>query len=438
MQLRRTTRRSRSRVTADARPTATRSSTSGTGAATRSTTALVPALREAGLVVSGAPSREAAGGVVELPTTVVRQPVHAGAEVASDGPRRCSESSSAPPWSALAGAASNCAPPAEMSVLDLSFSSAIKSASRNSAPSPTGSPRSCVPSTSTSIRTTPGWISARTPGNLLAGCLAGLTEHAIFFSLHLDAVPPLRAQRRRGGRHHAQRGGDPRRDDEAADHVDARRGRSDRHRRTRTLGRTVHAEEEVGLLGAGAFDTERFEAEAQLHLGRGWIGDVIVGAPFGRDQCPAFHADPAQLRDGAGGGAPPSQQQHARSPICAFSSSTTTANVGTITAAPHEHGPEVVPAPARHRFTRSAARGSSSRDARRLRLHSERRRMHVETEVSKTSAGSPVQGDRSDRPARADRARALRLSTSCRPSPAVAPTRTFQHARIPCLTWRTG
>ena len=82
--------------------------------------------------------------------------------------------------------------------------------------------------------------------------------------------------------------------------------------------------EEVGLLGAGAFDHTTLEAELGFVYDQAApIGDVILGAPYAALAARPLPRPAGALRDGARRrAAPRSRRRHARSPTCGSAGST--------------------------------------------------------------------------------------------------------------------
>ena len=177
-------------------------------------------------------------------------------------------------------------------------------------------------------------------GNLLCrlpGRVDGGTP--IFFCAHLDTVPPEGSLEPVVGEEGVVRnaggtilGADNK--SAVAAMIEAARRIVDEGRPHAGIELLFTPKEEVGLLGAGAFDETRLEAELGFVYDQAApIGDVIMGAPYGRTVSVRFHGRPAHS------GMVP---EEGRSAIMAAARAIadlrlgrideeTTANVGTIT-----------------------------------------------------------------------------------------------------------
>ena len=192
--------------------------------------------------------------------------------------------------------------------------------------------------------------------------------------------------------------------------------------------------EEVGLIGAGAFDISRLEAELGFVYDQAApIGDVIMGAPYQRSMLVRFHGRPAHS------GMVP---EEGRSAIAAAARAIadlrlgrideeTTANVGLIDGGSARN---IVP----EWCTLEAE--ARSHDARKLAdlvqemldtfaFAASMAECTLETEVSETYQGYRFKDSDPIVELARDRARALRLRASSRRSPAAAPTRTSSTRR---------
>ena len=160
------------------------------------------------------------------------------------------------------------------------------------------------------------------------------------------------------------------------------------------------SKEEVGLIGAGAFDISKLEAELGFVYDQAApIGDVIMGAPYQRSMLVRFHGRPAHS------GMVP---EEGRSAIAAASRAIadlrlgrideeTTANVGLITGG---SGRNIIPewceleAEARSHDARKLA-DLDPGDARHVRVRGEHGRVHARDRGQRHVSGLPVQGLRS-------------------------------------------
>ncbi len=192
--------------------------------------------------------------------------------------------------------------------------------------------------------------------------------------------------------------------------------------------------EEVGLIGAGAFDISRLEAELGFVYDQAApIGDVIMGAPYQRSMLVRFHGRPAHS------GMVP---EEGRSAIAAAARAIadlrlgrideeTTANVGLIEGGSARN---IVP----EWCTLEAE--ARSHDARKLAdlvqemldtfaFAASMAECTLETEVSETYQGYRFKDSEPVVAARARRRSSAAATSSSRPSPAAAPTRTSSTRR---------
>ena len=202
--------------------------------------------------------------------------------------------------------------------------------------------------------------------------------------------------------------------------------------------------EEVGLLGAGAFDHTKLEAELGFVYDQAApIGEVIIGAPYGRALSVRFHGRPAHS------GMVP---EEGRSAIAAAARAIadlrlgrlddeTTANVGTITGGSARN---IVPewceleAEARSHDARQARRPRPG-DARHVRVRRERRRV-------RWSRPRSARRTRATASRRATRSSSSPPPRSRRAATTLAPTLTgggadanvFNDAGLPCLNLANG
>ena len=177
--------------------------------------------------------------------------------------------------------------------------------------------------------------------------------------------------------------------------------------------------EEVGLLGAGAFDHTTLEARARLRLRPG-------GSDRGRDHgcaVPALDAGPlprpaGTRRNGAGGRAfRHLRPRPARSPIFGSDGRPADHRERRPDRRRHraQHRPRVVRAPGRSRSHEPAARRTRRGDARRLGFCREPRRVHARNRDQRDVPGLPLQGRRPDRRSSRGRRSSAAATSSCRP-----------------------
>ena len=205
--------------------------------------------------------------------------------------------------------------------------------------------------------------------------------------------------------------------------------------------------EEVGLLGAYAFDHTRLEAQRRLRLRPGGADrrDHPRRAVRARDRGRASTAAPrtrAWPRRRAARRSPP---RRARSPTCGSAGSTrrrprTSALIAGGTRA--QHRPRVVRRSRRRRARTTSGKLADARpgDARRVRV---RRRAvaecAVETEVQRAVPRLPLPAATTRRAARARRARALRASSRRTAlSGGGADANVFNERGLPCVNLANG
>ena len=170
-----------------------------------------------------------------------------------------------------------------------------------------------------------------TMGNIFAACPdAASGGTPIFLCAHLDTVPPDGGRSSRWSRTAssatpaatilgARQQGRGRRD--------ARGGAADRrgeHGRTRASSSLFTPKEEVGLLGAAAFDDTRLEAQLGFVYDQAApIGEIVIGAPSARALEVRFHGRAAHAGSIRRRAVRRSRLRRARSPTFGSAGSTT-------------------------------------------------------------------------------------------------------------------
>ena len=202
--------------------------------------------------------------------------------------------------------------------------------------------------------------------------------------------------------------------------------------------------EEVGLIGAGAFDHERLHAQVgYVYDQEGPMGEVVLGAPWSRALEVRFHG-----RSAHAGMAP----EEGRSAIQAAARAIadlrlgrvdelTTANVGTITGGTAGN---VVPewctfsAEARSHDEATLARGRAG-DARRLLLRRHRDGVRRRDDAAEELRRLPAEAGRAGRRAGGDGVHAVAASSHATGSRAAAPTQTSSTSRgLRCVNLSHG
>ena len=225
-------------------------------------------------------------------------------------------------------------------------------------------------------------------------------------------------------------------------------GSSRRGGRTRAIELLFTPKEEIGLLGAYAFDHTRLEAELGFVYDQAApIGEIILGAPSAqaRSRC-ASTAAPRTRGCTPRRAARRSRPPRARSPTCgsAGSTSETTANVGADRRRDGaQHRARVVrrSTPRRARTTRRTLADARAGDARRVRVRGRRRRLHGRDDGRATSTAATAFGERrrsrcGSRPT-GSRARGYRAVGSRSPA-AAADANVFNERGLPCVNLANG
>ena len=202
--------------------------------------------------------------------------------------------------------------------------------------------------------------------------------------------------------------------------------------------------EEVGLVGAGAFDHTRLEAELGFVYDQAApIGEIISGAPYGAHDVRPLPRPARALGDGSGGGALGDRRRRARGRRPAARA----ARRGDERERRHDHRrqraqhrPGVVRARGGGALTRRAeGRGRRPGDARHVRLRRERRRVHARDRGERGVSGLPLPRERRDRAARgAARSSAAATEPRLALTGGGADANVFNARGIPCLNIANG